>query len=444
VPFVAGGERGESTAMSDVFYRAPRVQYPSAVRGEGIYLWDAAGRRYLDGASGALVANLGHGRADMAEALARQASQVAFAHTLRFTTAAQEELAHRVAGCLPYGLRHTYPVSGGSEAVETAVKLARQYYLEIGEPRRYRIVAQWPSYHGNTLGALSASGHLSRRDPYDPLLSPAFVHAPQPSPACAGPGSDGLCPCAAAVRTTLEQVDPDTVAAILWEPISGSAASAFVPHAGFLPQVARLCRQYGILLIADEVMTGFGRTGQWLGVQHHEVAPDIITAAKGLSGGYAPLGAVVANDRVYNAIAQGSGRFAHGFTFGGHPVACAAGAKALAILTAEHLVDNAARMGTVLAEGLASLRHRHAVIREVRGRGLMQGVVLETDNTVAGGRSGRLGQLAFDRGLIIYPGSGTGASRFGDHVLVGPPLVIDEAQVNELLERLDDSLEALG
>jgi adenosylmethionine-8-amino-7-oxononanoate aminotransferase len=427
--------------MTHVFYRAPAARYPVVDRGEGIYLWDTEGRQYLDGASGALVANLGHGRAEIAEAMARQASRVAFAHTLRFTSAAQEELARRVAELLPYGLSHTYPVSGGSEAVETAVKMARQYFLEIGQPQRFRIVAQSPSYHGNTLGALAASGHLGRRDPYRPLLHPAFVHVPQPQATCR-PAS-GPCPCLAAIDAALQRVGPETVAAVIWEPISGSSDSAFVPHPGFLRGLLDLCRTYGILFIADEVMTGFGRTGRWLGVEHEAAEPDLITCAKGLSGGYAPLGAVVATDRVYRAIAEGSGRFAHGFTYGGHPVACAAGAKALEILERERLVERAATMGERLAAGLAQLQQRHPVIKTVRGRGLMQGLVLETDRATPGGLAARLGQLAFDRGLIIYPGSGGSTSRHGDHVLIGPPLIIDESGLQDLLTRLDESLTAL-
>lgn len=430
--------------MSHIFYRAPKSRYPVIARGEGIYLWDADGRRYLDGSSGALVANLGHGRREIADSMAQQAAAIGFAHTQRFTTAAQEALGARLAALLPDDLEHTYPVSGGSEAVETAVKLARYYFIERGEPERYRIIAQWPSYHGNTLGALAASGHLSRREPYDPLLSPAFIHVPQPQEDCPGPGAEGLCPCAEQLQAAIARAGPATVAAVLWEPVSGSAASGFVPHPGFLAQVRRLCDQAGILLIADEVMTGLGRTGLTLGIEHHSVRPDIVTLAKGLSGGYAPLGAVVTTDRVYETIRNGSGRFVHGFTFGGHPVACAAGAKALEILVREQLIDRSARMGAILADGLRQLAQQHPVIRAVRGRGLMQGLVLATDHRSPGGRASHLAQLAMERGLIIYPGSGGAASAFGDHALIGPPLIIDEPEIAQLLSMLGDSLKQLA
>ena len=425
--------------MTDVFYRTPRSSYPEVSHGQGIYLWDRTGKRYLDGASGALVANLGHGRREIAEAMAAQATRVAFAHTMRFTSAPQEELAARIARLLPFGLRHTYPVSGGSEATETAVKMVRQYYLEIGQPLRFRILARWASYHGNSLGALSASGHITRRRPYAPLLSPAFGHFPPPDPECSGPDLDGECDCTRALRTTIERVGPETVAAILLEPVGGSANSGVVPHQGYMSAIARIAREYGILLVADEVMTGFGRTGEVLGMSHFQEAPDLITSAKGLSGGYAPLGAVVANDRVYAAIRDGSGRFAHGFTYGGHPVACAAGAKALEILEREALVENARRMGGVLRTGLEEIAAHHTVVRKVQGLGLMQGIVLETDAR-PGARAARLADDAFQSGLIVYAGSGGPSGVLGDHVLVAPPLVIDSDGVGELLDLLDQAL----
>ena len=428
--------------MTQVFYRSPTHSYPEISHGRGVYLYDTTGKRYLDGSSGALVANLGHGRAEIADAMAEQARRVAFAHSARFTSAAQEELARRIAAMLPYGLSHTYPVSGGSEATETAVKLARQYHLERGQPERFRVLARWASYHGNSLGALSASGHIARRRPYLPMLSPAFSHYPPPRTTCDGAEEDGECPCLAHLRAALERVDPETVAAILLEPVGGSAASGLVPHRGYLAGVRRIADEFGILLIADEVMTGFGRTGKVLGMSHFQTPPDLITCAKGLSGGYAPLGAVVANDRVYQAVAGGSGRFAHGFTFSGHPVACAAGAKALEILEREKLVENAAESGELLRSGLDGLRRKDSRIAEVRGLGLMQGLVLEAGGT-PGVRAARLADVAFLHGLIIYPGSGGPDGTSGDHLLVAPPLIINAAEVEELLSLLEEALAAL-
>jgi len=425
--------------VTGVFYRSPAHAYPEISHGEGIYLFDTSGKRYLDGSSGALVANLGHGRKEIAQVMAEQAGRVAFAHTARFTSAAQEELAARIAAMLPYGLVHTYPVSGGSEAIETAIKLARQYHLERGQPGRFRILTRWASYHGNSLGALAASGHIARRLPYLPLLSPAFSHFDPPRETCPGPSAAGECLCLRSLRATVERGDPSSVAAILLEPVGGSASSALVPHPGYMAAVRRMADEVGALLIADEVMTGFGRTGEILGMSHFQTAPDMVTCAKGLSGGYAPLGAVVTNDRVYQAVAGGSGRFVHGFTYGGHPVACAAGARALAILEEEGLVENAARAGAILRAGLERLRLQHGLIRAVRGLGLMQGLVLEP-GPVPGALANRLTDTAFARGLIIYPGSGGAEGVGGDHLLVAPPLIIDSSGIDELLTLLDRAL----
>lgn len=429
--------------MTHVFYRQPKKRYPTIDRGEGIYLWDTEGKRYLDGSSGALVANLGHGRQEIAQAMADQASRVAFAHTMRFTSHAQEELARRVADLLPFGLSRTYPVSGGSEATETAVKLARQFHLERKENSRFRVLTKGASYHGNTLGALSASGHLSRRRPYEPLLSPAFSRFPPPWPGCPGPDETGKCPCTEALRNKIESLGPDTVSAILLEPVGGSADSGAVPHAGYMQEVASIAHSYGILFIADEVMTGFGRTGDALGMVHYGVGPDLITAAKGLSGGYAPLGAVITTEEIHSVIREGSGRFLHGLTYGGHPVAMAAGAKALEILVRENLITNAKAMGHLLRSGLDALKERHPVIAQVRGLGLMQGLVLATDLNTPGGRSARLGEIAFQKGLIVYPGSGGAESDFGDHLLVAPPLTIRPEEIALLLGLLDEALAEL-
>lgn len=429
--------------MTDVFYRSPARKYPTIARGEGVYLWDTEGRRYLDGASGALVANLGHGQSEIVAAMAQQAERVAFAHTMRFTSEAQEELAHRIASLLPFGLRHTYPVSGGSEATETAIKLARQYFLETGEPQRFRVLSRWASYHGNSLGALSASGQIARRRPYEPLLSPAFRHFPPPADACEGAGRNGECDCTRALRAEIERAGPESVAAILMEPVGGSANSGLVPHPGYMQAVRSIATDCGALLIADEVMTGFGRTGKVLGMEHFDIAPDLITAAKGLSGGYAPLGAVVATDRVYDAIRSGSGRFAHGFTYGGHPVACAAGAKALEILERDHLVANAASMGARLRSGLEEIGRRHAWVQRVRGLGLMQGLVLQSDQ-LPGARAARLSDIAFAQGLVVYAGAGGPAGTRGDHVLVAPPLTVASAEIGEILQHLDAALTQLS
>jgi adenosylmethionine-8-amino-7-oxononanoate aminotransferase len=423
--------------MSYVVYRDVHQHYPVIVKGSGIDLWDATGRRYLDGASGALAANLGHGRRDIAEAMARQAERVAFAHTLRFTNAPLEDLAVRVDRLLYDGQHwYTYPTSGGSEAVETAIKLARHIQLLRGQPQRFRVLTFRPSYHGNSLGALSASGDPERQAPYTPLLSPAFVQAPPVAAACPGVSGSGTCPCLAAVQATLDAWGADTFAAVLFEPVTGSARSGFVPHPGFVAGLRQLAHAQGLLVMADEVMTGFGRTGRVLGSDHHGVRPDLLTAAKGLSGGYAPIGAVILSAPIYDELQQSSKPFVHGFTYSGNPVSAAASAKALEIVEQEELVARAERMGRLLADGLQEIAREVPMIETVRGRGLMQGLVLRPEP----GLAARVVREAWNQGLILYLGHGEAEGGDGEHLLVGPPLVIDEAGVARLLDLLRTTL----
>lgn len=423
--------------MTTVFYRAPRKEYPTISHGSGVYLWDTTGRRYLDGSSGALVVNVGHGRKAVAEAMAAQASQVAFAHTMRFTSAVQEKLGALIAERMAPEHYYAYFISGGSEATETAIKLARQYHLERGEPERTKVMARYASYHGNTLGALALSGHLTRRRPYAPLLaSQAFVHFDVPE----DHSPDEPCACLHAVEARIQQENPSTIAALVIEVVGGSALSGFVPHAGYLEGLEALCRRYGILFVVDEVMTGMGRTGRWWAHQEAGLKPDMMTLAKGLSSGYSPLGAVVAHENVWETVRQGSGAFAHGFTYGGNPVSAAAGVAVFDIMEKEQLVEQGSRAGDSLARRLAELAARHPVVEAVRGRGLMQGLVLPSLPGKPGSVATALGDDAFQNGLIIYPGSGSGKSPEGDHVLVAPPLTVSEAELDELVELLEASL----
>lgn len=427
--------------MTQVFYRAPIKSYPTVSHGSGIYLWDTEGQRYLDGSSGALVVNVGHGRQEIAEAMARQASRVAFAHTMRFTSEAQETLGSLIAERLQPEPYYTYLVSGGSEATETAVKLARQYHLERGEPQRVKVMAKWASYHGNTLGALALSGHLSRRRPYAPLLAESvFPHFMGPTNQH---GYGEACDCLSLVEARLEQEGPQTIAALVIEVVGGSALSGFVPHRGYLSGLEALCRKHGILFIVDEVMTGMGRTGDWWAHTREGLRPDMMTLAKGLSSGYSPLGAVVAHKEVWETIRSGSGTFAHGITYGGNPVSAAAGVSVMKLLGHEQLPENATLRGQYLARRLGEMAANYPVIREVRGLGLMQALVLRTDTMRAGSVATTLVEDAFDHGLIIYPGNGSPTSVFGDHVLVAPPLIITDDEIDELLGILAQSLQRL-
>jgi len=429
-----------TSERSLVLYRDLHRAYPEITHGIGIDLFDRSGKRYLDGSSGALVANLGHGRADMASVMAEQARAVAYAHTLTFTTPALEDMASRVNELLgdstPW---YTYPTSGGSEAMETAIKLVRHVQMLRGEAGRRRLLSFRPSYHGNSLGALAVSGDPVRKAPYEPLLAPVFLQAPPLSESCPGLGPDGQCPCLAAVDATLTKWGPDTFAAMVLEPITGSSRSGFVPHEGLVNGLLRLAHRHGLLVVADEVMTGFGRTGRLLGMDHHGVRPDLFTAAKGLSGGYAPVGAVIVSTSIYRQLQAHSAPFLNGFTYSGNPISARVASKALEILRDEALVERADAMGERLLAGLQDLQQLYPVIRRIRGRGLMRGILLEDRPGVAA----HLVQEAFDRGLILYLGHGAAEGGDGEHILVGPPLIIDQSGIDRLLQLLEDTLRTL-
>ncbi len=425
--------------MSHVFYRDPRRAYPEAAYGRGVYLWDTAGKQYFDAASGALVANLGHGREDVARAIYEQASKVALAHTSRFSSPVLERFTARVSRVVGEPGWHIYPVSGGSEATETAVKLARHLQLLRGEAGRYHVLSRRASYHGNTLGALAASGLAERKRAYAPLLSDAFVQVAPPSASCPGIGADGSCACLDAFGEAIARLGAETVAAVIVELVGGSARSGFVAHTGYMRGLRRLCDAHGILLIFDEVMSGFGRTGRWMGFHHEGVTPDLIVTAKGLAAGYAPLGAVLVADPLFAEVADHPA-FVHGFTYSGNAASAAAGDAVLAAVEREGLVENTAREGARLRAGLEALAERHAWIHTVRGRGLMLGLLLEDRP----GLAGAVTETAWERGLILYQGHGEAEGGDGEHLLVAPPLVIAPAETDELLTRLGDVLAEVG
>jgi adenosylmethionine-8-amino-7-oxononanoate aminotransferase len=427
--------------MSSVFYRSS-LPYPLAVRAEGPYLWDSAGKRYLDGSSGALVANIGQGRAEVAEAMARAARTLAFVHGSQFTSPALEEYSARLMGFLELPGYRFWAVSGGSEATESAIKLSRQYHHERGESGRYRVITRRPSYHGASLGSLAASGMGARRELYTPLINEdAWPKLAKPDPSRNGAEDAG------ALRTLIEQLGPETVAAFMAEPVVGASDAALAPAAGYYERIQEICREYGVLFIADEVMSGMGRCGTPLAVrQWSDTVPDIVVLGKGLAAGYAPLAGIAASPEVYSAVMGGSGAFKHGFTYAGHPVSVAAGAAVLDVLEDERLVERSRELGARLLAGLHELKARHPQMLEVRGRGLMLGVVLgdpETGESFATpGIAARTGKAAFGRGLIVYPGSGAEDGVRGDHLLLGPPLSLTDSQAGEILDLLRGALEA--
>jgi hypothetical protein len=434
---------------SAVFHRPLGRALPVIARGEGALLWDEEGRRYLDGSSGAVVVNVGHGRREIAAAMALQAEKAAYVHGTQFTSAVLEEYARRLSVHAPMRGARLYLVSGGSEANETAVKMARAYQLAIGESARHKVVRRSISYHGNTLATLSLSGRPNLQAPYRPLLhetpeapAPFCYHCPigRTFPDC-------QVACADELQVVLEREDPRTVAAFMAEPVLGASAGAAVPPEGYSARVQEICRRLGVLYIDDEVMTGFGRTGSWFGISGSGVTPDLVTCGKGMSGGYMPVGAVLASEHVVEALA-GKGGFTHGFTFSHNPVTAAACLATLEILEREGLVERAHRLGGVLQPRLRDLL-AHPHVGDVRGQGLLWALELVADKQArrpfarAEQKAEALTARAFANGLVVYPGTGCATGTEGDLVMIAPPFVIREEQIEELVRLLDRSLTEL-
>ncbi|HMF91244.1 MAG TPA: aspartate aminotransferase family protein [Candidatus Angelobacter sp.] len=415
---------------SSLFPRDFSKDYPQAIRGEGCWIFTSSGTKYLDAAGQAAVVTIGHGVAAVGRAMAEQAAQLAFAHTSQFHTPVAERLAERLLAMVGRGGR-VYFTSGGSEATETAIKLARQFFLERKQPERYRVISRRQSYHGSTLGAMTVSGNVARRSPYAPLL-PEWGHIP--------PCFCQHCPlglhfpechvaCAEELETLLRDNDPKTIAAFVFEPVVGATLGAAAPPEGYVQRIADICKRHGILLIADEVMTGMGRTGKPFAVDHWGVEPDIITLGKGLAGGYAPLGAVIVGPRVVDAFAQGSGAFQHGFTYQAHPVATAAGNAVLDVLEKENLFARVLAAGRELFAALEPLRS-HPHVGDVRGLGLLAGIEFVKDRTTGEpfprekNIAGRMYQAAMKHGVLAYPSQGCVDGERGDHLLLAPPFIV--------------------
>lgn len=431
----------------NVFHLYPKRRYPVFERGEGIYLYDEDGKRYIDGVGGAAVVNIGHGVQEVLEAMARQARQFCYEFPFLYTSRSQEELARKVAELSPEGLSYAFFVSGGSEANETAIKLARQYQVETGHAGRYKVVSRWMSYHGASLGALSVTGRYSFRNIFGPLLldfpkisAPFCYHCP-----CHldYPGCDLAC--AHELERVIKLEGSEYIAAFLAEPVVGGSLGAVSPPPEYYPIIRSICDKYGILFIADEVITGFGRTGKNFGIDHWGVAPDMITTGKGIGGGYAPLGAVIVHERIYWAVAEGSGLFHHGFTYGGNPLSCAVGLAVLDYIEKNGLVERSARLGEVLLGELSRLKE-HSIVADVRGRGLLAGVELLADPLTKTpfpkekGVAEMVEAAAADRGLLTLPGTGDVDGISGDHILLAPPFVITEEQIGDLVNALEEAI----
>ncbi len=440
--------------MSHVLHRSLTQSYPTAVRGDGAYLIDSEGRRYLDASGGAAVSCLGHSDAAVIEAVRRQVGTLAYAHTSFFTTEPMEQLADFLIARAPAGMRSVYFVSGGSEAVEAALKLARQYFVEIGQPQRTHLIARRQSYHGNTLGALATGGNAWRRQQFQPLLidvshvSPGYAYRDQAVGETPEAYGERL---ARELEAEILRLGADKVMAFVAEPVVGATLGAVPAVPGYFKRVREICDRHGMLLILDEVMCGMGHTGSLFAAEQEGISADLITIAKGLGAGYQPIGATLVSERIHNAIAQGSGFFQHGHTYIGHATACAAALAVQKTIEERGLLAHVRSLGLDLQQRLQQAFGAHPHIGDIRGRGLFQGLelVAERDGKAPfpaeAKLHARIKKAAMQEGLLCYPMGGTLDGRRGDHILLAPPFILEEAQLDELVDKLQRAIDqAIG
>jgi adenosylmethionine-8-amino-7-oxononanoate aminotransferase len=437
--------------MTRIVHRTIAQQYPVAARGEGIRIWDTAGKEYIDASGGAAVSCLGHSHPDVLAAMHAQLDKLAYAHTSFFTTQVAEELGADLVEHAPQGTSHVYFVSGGSEAVEAALKMARQYFVEIGEPERRHIIGRRQSYHGNTLGALAVGGNMWRRKQFAPLLmethhvSPCYEYRGKRAEETPRQYGERL---AAELEAKIESLGPKTVIAFIAETVGGATAGCVLPVEGYFKRVREVCDRHGILLILDEVMCGMGRTGALHACEREGIAPDLMAIAKGLGGGFAPIGAVLVGSKVYDAFAKGSGLFQHGHTYLGHPLACAGALAVQRVIRRDNLLANVRRQGEHLTRRLKERFGNHHYVGDIRGRGLFQAIELVKERAAkepfdpAHKLHARIKQQAMARGLMVYPMGGTVDGSKGDHVLLAPPFICGEADIDTIVERLGEAMDA--
>jgi adenosylmethionine-8-amino-7-oxononanoate aminotransferase len=437
--------------MTRVLHRQLGKTYPVAARGEGVFIIDSDGKSYIDASSGAAVSCLGHNHPDVLAAMRAQMERLDYAHTSFFTSEPCEALADELIAHAPAGLDHVYFVSGGSEAIEAALKMARQYFVETGQPERRHFIARRQSYHGNTLGALAVGGNEWRRGQFAPLLiethhvAPCYEYRgrqPEETPDAYGARL------AAELEAKIEALGPESVIAFVAETVGGATSGAITPVPGYFRRIREICDRYGVLLILDEVMCGMGRTGSLHACEQEGVSPDLMTIAKGLGGGYMPIGATLASGRIVDAFAQGSGMFHHGHTYIGHPLACAAALAVQQVIRRDDLIANVRRQGATLAEGLQERFGNHHHVGDIRGRGLFQAIELVADRASREPFDpkqklhAKIKAQAMARGLLVYPMGGTIDGVRGDHVLVAPPFIVDETHIGEIVERLGAAVDA--
>ena len=435
--------------MTRILHRSIGPELPRAVAGDGIWITDAEGRRYIDGSGGAAVTSLGHGNAEVLDAMRAQMDAIAYAHTSFFTSDAAESLADRLVGLAPDGLDYVYLVSGGSEAVEAALKMARQYFVEIGQPQRRHIIARRQSYHGNTIGALATGGNEWRRKQFQPILPETHHVAPcyayrdmreDETPEAYGARL------AAELDETIQRLGADQVIAFVAEPVVGATLGAVPAVPGYFKRIREVCDRYGVLLILDEVMCGMGRTGTIFAHEQEGVVPDIVTIAKGLGGGYQPIGGLLLSAKIYEAFRNGSGLFQHGHTYLGHPIAAAAADKVVEIMARPGLMDNVNAMGQRLQEGVEASLGQHPNVGDIRGRGLFRGIELVADRDSkavldpALKTHAKIKKAAMARGLMSYPMGGTIDGVRGDHILLAPPYIVTADEVDLIVDRISAAI----
>jgi adenosylmethionine-8-amino-7-oxononanoate aminotransferase len=437
--------------MTHILHRQLRGTLPLAVGGRGIRIVDDKGNEYLDASGGAAVSCLGHGHPDVQQAMHAQIDKLAYAHTRFFSTPVAEELADHLIGHAPAGISHVYLVSGGSEAVEATLKLARQYFVEIGQPQRRHFIARKQSYHGNTLGALAVGGNEWRRRQFAPLLievshvSPCYEYRDRRADESAEAYGARL---AAELEETIGRLGPDNVIAFVAETVGGATSGCLPPVPGYFRRIRELCDRHGILLILDEVMCGMGRTGTLHACEQEGVVPDLMAIAKGLGSGYQPIGGVLVHERIVDALEKGSGFFHHGHTYLGHPVACAAALAVQKVIQRDGLVDAVKQLGVRLSTQLHARFDADPHIGDIRGRGLFMAIELVSDRKSKRPFDpslrlhARILSEAMARGLVVYPMGGTIDGRNGDHVLLAPPFVSTADDIDEIVRRLGDAVDA--
>ena len=438
--------------MSHVFPRNITAPPVKAVASEGCYIIDETGKRYLDGSGGAAVSCLGHGDPEVIAAIKEQTEQMAFAHTGFFTSNPAEELAEVLIEHAPAGLDRVYFVSGGSEAVEAALKLARQYHLENGEPQREHVIARRQSYHGNTLGALATGGNQWRRRQFEPMLmnvshiSPCYEYVDRYDDETAHEYGERT---AQELENEILRLGEDKVMAFVAEPVVGATMGAVPAVAGYFKRIREICDKYGVLLILDEVMCGMGRTGHLFACDADDIVPDILCIAKGLGAGYQPIGAMLCTGSIYDTIGEGSGLFQHGHTYLGHPVACAASLTVVKAIRDRDLLNAVSKQSRKLFDALNAHLGQNPFVGDIRGRGLFVGVELVKDRGLKQPfdpslrLAAQIKRKAFDHGLICYPMSGTRDGEFGDHILLAPPFTISDVQISELVEKTAKALSSV-